>query len=369
MEPKDKQTNNNPENAEELKDPKTGKTISRKKAFVLAGGAMLAGTAINDLNSQQDIAEILFDSDGDGLADTVLSDSNADGIYDTSTAIPVESSVSSDPGSQSWNPNTAPMASPGTVTDDMSFGEAFASAREEMGPGGVFVWHGQYYNTFYAEELDDNNQPTVDYATTEYHDLPPASYQGSETSTVQESASVDDIHSGGQEAGLPSGDFEPHVMAVDFDMDGKVDAVLVDINQDGSADIMYSDINQDGVIGEDEFIVINDPSTLQAPETPSDGSMMTVDINADGVDEMLLGDVDGDQLADIVGIDANMNQQMEESEIHILNPAAFEQMHTLEYSGEIATDMPDDVPDEVIDQMGDELSSLEDNFDEINEWT
>lgn len=39
-----------------------------------------------------------------------------------------------------------------TVTDDMSFGEAFAAARAEVGPGGCFEWHGQVYGTYTADE-------------------------------------------------------------------------------------------------------------------------------------------------------------------------------------------------------------------------
>ena len=38
------------------------------------------------------------------------------------------------------------------VSDDMSFSEAFAAARAEVGPGGVFHWHGGIFNTYYAEE-------------------------------------------------------------------------------------------------------------------------------------------------------------------------------------------------------------------------
>lgn len=37
--------------------------------------------------------------------------------------------------------------------DTMSFSDAFAAAREEMGAGGLFEWHGQTYNTFRADEL------------------------------------------------------------------------------------------------------------------------------------------------------------------------------------------------------------------------
>lgn len=36
--------------------------------------------------------------------------------------------------------------------DELSFGEAFAAARAEVGPGGVFHWHGGVYGTYYADE-------------------------------------------------------------------------------------------------------------------------------------------------------------------------------------------------------------------------
>lgn len=39
-----------------------------------------------------------------------------------------------------------------SVSDDISFGEAFAAARAEVGPGGVFHWHGGIYNTYTAAE-------------------------------------------------------------------------------------------------------------------------------------------------------------------------------------------------------------------------
>ena len=36
--------------------------------------------------------------------------------------------------------------------NDLSFGEAFATARAEVGPGGVFIWHGGIYNTYTSDE-------------------------------------------------------------------------------------------------------------------------------------------------------------------------------------------------------------------------
>lgn len=38
------------------------------------------------------------------------------------------------------------------VNDNMSFGQAFAAARNEVGPGGCFEWHGNVYSTHTAEE-------------------------------------------------------------------------------------------------------------------------------------------------------------------------------------------------------------------------
>lgn len=38
------------------------------------------------------------------------------------------------------------------VNQDLSFGEAFEAARNAVGPGGVFHWHGNIYNTYTQEE-------------------------------------------------------------------------------------------------------------------------------------------------------------------------------------------------------------------------
>lgn len=38
------------------------------------------------------------------------------------------------------------------VNDDMTFSEAFDAAREQVGPGGCFEWHGQIYGTYTADE-------------------------------------------------------------------------------------------------------------------------------------------------------------------------------------------------------------------------
>jgi hypothetical protein len=48
----------------------------------------------------------------------------------------------------------------GNVNDEMNFGEAFATAREETGPGGIFTWQGSVYGTYYKDEW---NQLSPEY--------------------------------------------------------------------------------------------------------------------------------------------------------------------------------------------------------------
>jgi hypothetical protein len=76
---------------------------------------------------------------------------------------------------------------------------------------------------------------------------------------------------------------------------------------------------------------------------------------------------------DVIGIDENNNQQIEESEVTILNPDAMDNEAVapdeIVYSGEVSEDIPEDVPDEVLESMEDDLVNLEDNFDEINDWS
>lgn len=59
------------------------------------------------------------------------------------------------------NPNIEPPESLDDIeiaespNDEMSFNEAFAVARKEVGPNGVFEWRGNVYGTYYSEEWDN----------------------------------------------------------------------------------------------------------------------------------------------------------------------------------------------------------------------
>lgn len=351
---------------EDIRDPKSGKTISRKSSMVMAAGTVIAGISMNEQTGNETITEIFLDTDGDNIVDTLITDTNEDGVFEMADHLTVQASTEIST-TQTWNPHEAPIANPGTVNDEMSFPQAFSSARDELGAGGVFSWQGEYYNTFYAEELDENNQPNVEYQTTNVHELPEIEYNSDPFEiTTSEEIEMEEITTE-QATG------EPHIMGLDSNADGVTEAILVDLNLDGSADIMYGDFNEDGQLAEDEVVIIHNPSDLTTPEVITDGTVMAADLNADGTDEILLADIDGDQMADVIGIDGNDNQVIEESEVTVLNPAALGTGESvtgeIEFDGEIAEDMPEDVSEDVLESMDDDLAGLEDNFDEINDWS
>lgn len=81
------------------------------------------------------------------------SKSSSDGDGDGAT--PPNAGRNTDQGGQDAEISiftTAPFCE--KVTDDMSFSEAFSTARTDVGDGGFFVWNGQTYNTYYKEEWE-----------------------------------------------------------------------------------------------------------------------------------------------------------------------------------------------------------------------
>lgn len=324
--------------------PETAKnTIDRRKATLKMAGAALGGFAAASLLQAKPIEEI-------PVEETDLYDVTADIVLED------EASNANDP--QTFNPHNAPIAH--GVNDSMGFDEAFAAARHETGAGGVFLYHGEYYTTFYAEELGDDGNPIVEYDTVAEHELPVNVYDESNAEQV-ENTQTPNLNAEGESY---------HTMAVDTNADGTVDAVIVDINEDGSADAVFSDMDGDGVLSATEVQYIHDPQSLPEVAQTADPSMMAVDTNADGTDDVLFIDANQDAYADAVGTDANQDQQIDETEVVMLDGstgmgAAGDEVV---YEGEVASDMPEDVSDAQLDAQVDDVANLDSNFDEYNDW-
>lgn len=151
-----------------------------------------------------------------------------------------------------WTDGNVAVAT--TVNDDMSFGEAFAAARAEVGSGGSFEWHGNVYSTYTAEEWNSmsaeekeeyNNHFNWSNHTNTYNDSSDTveAVAVSEENTaeaimaepdepeIQVLGIVHDEESGANIAGVMVDD--QRVIMVDIDGSGTIDYLAMDQNQDG----------------------------------------------------------------------------------------------------------------------------------------
>lgn len=166
-----------------------------------------------------------------------------------------------------------------SVNDEMSFNEAFAAARSEVGAGGAFEWRGNVYGTYYAEEWNNmsaaekaefnnhfawNNFDTTDNAS---------SHSTIDSTTEIEVVSVAEPHSSAQannihnEVEVIEAEPEIEVLGVVHDMstganlggmtvDGQ-DVFLIDVDGDMEFDFMASDLNNNNVVDEGEVVDIH----------------------------------------------------------------------------------------------------------------
>lgn len=199
-----------------------------------------------------------------------------------------------------------------SVSDDMSFSEAFAAARAEVGPGGVFSWHGNLYNTYTQEEWVSRNpvnrEPIIEEPKDEEQDVPkdddskedPKDDDSGNQDEIKEPVPEPepepepefrtDIIEGSQVEVLDSGsymdDYGNTINYVDAKVDGH-DAAFVDLNNDGFIDKVGVDLNDNGNIDEGEVIdTSNSDLHITDLVDPAEAGISTIedDIYADNPD-------------------------------------------------------------------------------------
>ena len=199
------------------------------------------------------------------------------------------------------------------VNDSMSFGEAFRIAHDEVGPGGVFEWHGQLYGTYTAaewrnlsseEKLEYNNHlrvvGTPDYASNvshhESHD------QQGEIHTEDVAVDVTGTHDIGGvspanddeiavlgnsvSTNNQTDDVEVEVLGVEYVQteDGQEVAVgglsvggqeiyVLDADNDGIGDLAVTDLDDNGRIDENEVVDLSEHPVDMSMFESSDLSM------------------------------------------------------------------------------------------------
>ncbi len=179
-----------------------------------------------------------------------------------------------------WADSAVPVAS--SVNDSMSFSQAFAAARAEVGPGGAFEWHGQVYGTYYADEWNsmtsgeraewgqhfnwDRYHSDYEAQHSHHHDHHHA-HDYTHHDTADDDVAVVDYGSVSDGAG---GQMDVAVVAVS----GEV-GYVVDVDQDGTADYIMQDVNNDGVIAQNEVTNVVDSDIAMQDLQDAHNDMLT----------------------------------------------------------------------------------------------
>lgn len=166
-----------------------------------------------------------------------------------------------------------------SVDQNLSFGHAFAQARAEVGPGGVFYWHGGVYNTYTEAEWNsmtsaDRQEFAHQVAPAVYHDHVDYSEDMAHQNNpevIQNDPEAPDEILIGPEDNSPAVDSDVHILGVDqfVNEDGSVTnagfgtidgepLVVIDVDGDGVFDGAFYDTNANGVMEENEVLDISD---------------------------------------------------------------------------------------------------------------
>lgn len=153
--------------------------------------------------------------------------------------------------------------------DAVNFNEAFAQARQQVGPGGVFEYDGKLYGTYYADEWNQmtaqeraDYQSRVSEVAPSHHSAPAASHyaeQPHETTpeavpTNMEMIAAEPVDNEIRVLGVEAvQDENGHIMNVALVEYAGDHVLLVDVGDTGTIDVAVHDDNRDGRIQEQEI--------------------------------------------------------------------------------------------------------------------
>ena len=184
---------------------------------------------------------------------------------------PVVDDSGNDQGSADTN-DTSTHTSKEMDLDDMSFGQAFATARGELGPGQVFEWRGSLYTTDTKEEWETSH---------------PSADEDDGDIVVEEDVSVEILGS---------------------DQDGDIEEIIVDVET-------YDEYND----AEDEIVAeVDDEGDVELIDVEAvpneDGQVIVGTLSEDGEDALIV-DVDGDEAFDVLAADSDGDGSLTEDEV------------------------------------------------------
>lgn len=160
-----------------------------------------------------------------------------------------------------------------SVTDEMSFSEAFASARAEVGPGGAFSWRGHVYGTYRGDDPEWQGMSDEDRAAhskdilSQVHAAPytPTENEPEIVPAPEDSSEIEDVNPV-DEAVEDANDIDVHILGVGAvqSLDGSVAqvgvgtiddhaAVFADTDGDDVVDTVLIDVNDNRYVEHDEI--------------------------------------------------------------------------------------------------------------------
>lgn len=157
------------------------------------------------------------------------------------------------------------------VDDSLSFNEAFAQAREQVGPGGIFQYHGATYGTYTENEWNElsNDQKAQFYTEAQFDD------------NIKSVEPDIDVHVTSVGTHMMADGSIANIATVQID---GVNTIMVDGDGDGVIDGAIVDLNGDGVIQENELVDMSDTGLTMddiSAQMLADNNMdMTVDFDA-----------------------------------------------------------------------------------------
>lgn len=198
--------------------------------------------------------------------------------------------------------------------DDMSFADAFAAARAELGPGHTFTWHGAVFSTYTADEWAAMNETQHEQHVVQAHPDYAASQVNSDVLVAQDAAADQpDVRVTGYS------EYQGHLV-VGLDVDGDQAADFAIVDADDSQDLSRPDVVVDSqgnaaTVGEiQDYYAMEGQSAEgdmvsqapQADDVPDDQSDVRIVGYGEVEGHLVAGlDVTGDNAADVAIIDVD----------------------------------------------------------------
>lgn len=238
------------------------------------------------------------------------------------------------------------------VDDSMSFDDAFQAARAQVGPGGVFEWHGGVYGTYTQDEWNAmSDEEKSAFTETAMSHVQPHDYHAQHTAVHHEDVIVHETvvrEEVAQQAtpthkeSTPGGTVDNHYRQVhneepyiqesdDVHVVGKAtvqghDAYAVDLDGDGQADVAVIDVNDNGRL--------DDPDVVMLPS----GDAMTMGQLAQARDAGTTGGEENSHTGEPDNTDGYMrtsyNGTTGEEDVHIENDGLGGHEQDVDYTGE-----------------------------------